>query len=63
VWSSSTAPYAEAVVSAAFPEDCRPLFVWGRNRCVRRFDPELQEQYFLKDLNKVKRRGFNLDRI
>ncbi|HMP52090.1 MAG TPA: NIF family HAD-type phosphatase, partial [Candidatus Melainabacteria bacterium] len=38
-------------------------FVFGRNRCTRRFDPERKDHFFLKDLKKVKERGFDLDRV
>lgn len=39
------------------------LFVWDRSRCTRRTDFTLQEEYFLKDLHKVKKKGFDLDRV
>jgi TFIIF-interacting CTD phosphatase-like protein len=32
-------------------------------KCVRRFNSEDYSYYFVKDLNKVKRRGFSLERI
>lgn len=63
VWSSSGGDYAEAVVRAIFPADAQPLFVWSRERCVQRFDAERHETYFVKDLKKLKCRGFDLDRL
>jgi RNA polymerase II subunit A small phosphatase-like protein len=38
-------------------------FIWSSSRCVHRYDPELQTQYSVKDLRKVTRRGYALDRI
>jgi len=63
VWSSSGANYVSAVTGAVFPPDIALDFVWSRTRCVSRFDPERQETYYEKDLKKVKRLGFDLDRI
>lgn len=63
VWSSATSGYVEEIVRAlpAGPLDLR--FVWSRDRCTRRFDPTLHDEYFLKDLKKVKRLGFDLARV
>lgn len=63
VWSSSGANYLAAVVEAICPAEISPAFVWGRERCVQRYDPEFLETYFAKDLKKVKRLGFSLDRV
>lgn len=63
VWSSSGTNYLEAVTEAIFPAEISPVFIWGRERCVQRYDPELLETYFAKDLKKVKRLGFSLDRV
>jgi RNA polymerase II subunit A small phosphatase-like protein len=63
VWSSSTGDYAEAVVQATFPTGIEPTFLWHRTHCVQRFDFERHETCFVKDLKKLKRQGFNLDRV
>ncbi|MEM8667212.1 MAG: HAD family hydrolase [Planctomycetota bacterium] len=63
VWSSSTADYLHAVLDQAVLPSAEFVFVWSRERCVRRFDPEWQEHYFVKDLRKVKRLGFDLARV
>ena len=55
VWSSSTPDYLHAVLAQTVPPEVRLVFVWSRDRCVRRYDPEWQEHYFVKDLRKVKR--------
>jgi TFIIF-interacting CTD phosphatase-like protein len=63
VWSSSGANYLAAVVETIFPAEISPAFIWGRERCVQPYDPERLEAYFAKELKKVKRLGFCLDRV
>ena len=62
-WSSAGDAYVAAVVRGILPAGIDPAFIWGRSRCVRHFDPETWEYYFVKDLRKVKRRGFDLSRV
>lgn len=63
IWSSASDAYVAAIVPEIFPAGIQPVFVWGRSRCVRRFDPETRDDYFVKDLRKIQRNGFSLDRI
>lgn len=63
VWSSSGSDYLSNVVEAIFPKEPSLAFVWDRTRCVQRYDPERLETYYVKDLKKVKRLGFDLRRI
>lgn len=63
VWSSSSAEYLHFVLRRILPPEAELVFVWSRERCVRRFDPEWQETYFVKDLRKVERIGFDLARV
>jgi RNA polymerase II subunit A small phosphatase-like protein len=63
LWTSASAAYLEAVVEAAWPSELSTTFAWSRNRCVQRFDPERFDFYFVKDLKKVKRKGFDLRRV
>jgi len=62
VWTSATGDYAEGIVAEIFADV--PLeFMWARERCTRRFDFETQEPYWVKNLKKVKRAGFDLERV
>ena len=62
VWTSSTSDYAECIADRLFGDV--PLeFLWSRERCTRRFDHENQEPYWVKDLKKVRRLGFELGRV
>lgn len=62
-WSSSTSDYLGGILRRILPDGLQPVFVWGRERCVRRYDPELQEECFVKDLQKVRRLGYELARV
>lgn len=62
VWSSSASDYADAIVRRIFND--RPLeFVWTRERCTLRVDPDLVTRYWVKDLKKVRRRGYSIEDI
>jgi RNA polymerase II subunit A small phosphatase-like protein len=63
VWTSSGSLYAGEVVDLIFPSRDVLDFFWTAERCAVRFDPEYQEQYKLKQLKKVRRRGYNLERV
>lgn len=63
VWTSSTRLYAEGVVPMIFPADIPLRFVWSRERCTRRFDSETHDFEWAKNLDKVERRGFPLERV
>jgi len=63
VWSSSSPDYAAAIASVVLPAGLDLKFVWGRDRCVQRFDGEQQAVYYVKDLRKVERQGYDLNQI
>lgn len=62
-WSSSSRHYLENILQAAIPDEIEPAFIWSRERCVTRYDSEQLENYFVKDLRKVERKGFDLKKI
>jgi RNA polymerase II subunit A small phosphatase-like protein len=63
VWTVATVSYAAPIVTRIFPATRPPAFLWCRDRCTRRQDPETREEYWLKNLRKVKRLGYDLDRV
>ena len=63
VWPSASDDHVREVVGRIIPPGVDLAFAWGRSRCVRRYDPELFEEHPFKDLKKVKRLGYPLDRI
>lgn len=71
VWSSASDLYVRAVVQAIFPDPSKLHFVWGRSRASLRtvmpddsafFDP-WDHRHYVKPLTKVRRVGWNLDRV
>ena len=63
LWSSSGANYLAEVLRRILPAEASPDVVWDRERCVRAFDPEQQETCFVKDFKKIKRLGYDLNRV
>lgn len=62
-WSAAGGIYVKALLHE-FRKSLltEPLFVWSSEHCTRRFDPETQEEHFIKDFKKLHRRGFDLRR-
>ncbi len=64
VWTSSSADYAETMVGEITARSgTRMTFVWARERCTRQLHPETREDYWLKDLRKIRRAGYDLRRV
>ena len=63
VWTSSTRAYAEMIVDNIFPQSYPLTFLWARDRCTRRLDVDYHKYYNLKNLKKVKKKGYSLNEI
>jgi RNA polymerase II subunit A small phosphatase-like protein len=63
IWSSASSGYVAAIAEQLAAHVPKWEFVWSRQHCVERLDPELRDACFLKDLKKVKRLGYPLDRV
>ncbi len=72
VWSSASKDYVEEVARQIVPSDIQLEFVWSRNRCTPRLDiapdayyngPYWDHMHWVKNLKKVKKQGYNLERI
>ncbi len=61
VWTSASPSYAAEIVEALFPYP--PSFVWASDRCTQAYDPERGEHFSVKNLRKVKPRGYRLEQI
>ena len=64
VWTSSTLEYAAPIVDAISSRAGVSFkFLWARERCTQRYDPERQAPYWIKDLKKIRRAGYDLRRV
>jgi RNA polymerase II subunit A small phosphatase-like protein len=63
IWSSGTSDYVGEIAREICPHGLAWRFVWARDRCIQRLDPETMAINYLKDLKKVVRLGYALERI
>ncbi len=63
VWTSSSADYASDVVDQIWPAGLDRSFLWSRDRCTYREDLETRRPHWIKNLKKVKRLGYDLERV
>ncbi len=63
VWSSASDSYVAEIVQQIVPSEVSLRCVWARSRCTRRRDMDQFEEYWVKDLKKVKNLGYSLERI
>jgi len=63
VWTSASADYAAEVVHNIIPTGKTLRFLWSNERCTRKQNLETWETYWVKDLKKVKKLGYSLDRV
>jgi carboxy-terminal domain RNA polymerase II polypeptide A small phosphatase len=63
VWTSSTPLLAKAVVPLLFSEEIKLSFVWARDRCTYRYNPDKGIHYWAKNLDKLKKRGYKLEEV
>ena len=74
IWSSASDDYVKSIVKKIIPQDIKLEFVWARSRCTYRrniqidnygyYNNDYQNHYhYIKPLKKLKRKGFQLERI
>ena len=63
VWTSGSADYARGLVEALFGPGYPLAFVFSRERCSLRRQAESGELSWIKDLKKIKRKGYDLNRV
>ena len=63
VWTSATKSYAQAIVAQLFSDNHPLKFVWSRDKCIQRYNPQQHKNDYIKDLRKVKKQGFQLEHI
>ncbi|MEO5930128.1 MAG: HAD family hydrolase [Candidatus Kapaibacterium sp.] len=63
IWTQSHEKYSAPAVTGIFPEPERLAFVWTYNRCTFCANPAMRQYYWVKDLRKVRRRGYRLENV
>ena len=63
VWSTAGDEYVTEIVRYIKRETIDLAFCWGRSKCSTRRDRELDTYFFEKRLDKLKKQGFQLDKI
>ncbi|MBB6095638.1 RNA polymerase II subunit A small phosphatase-like protein [Povalibacter uvarum] len=63
VWTSSSLDYASHVCNLIFPDPTTLEFIWARDKCTRRWEPESQTEVHAKRLAKLTRFGYDLRRV
>ncbi len=53
--------FAKVVVKEVFSSDYPLEFFWSQEKCTRVYDVDKLEHYFVKDLGKLKRKGYRLE--
>lgn len=62
VWTAGTLDYAHPVLDGLLDRS-RLAFVWGRERCTYHVDQETRDPEWLKDVKKLRRRGYDRRKI
>jgi RNA polymerase II subunit A small phosphatase-like protein len=60
IWSSAGDEYVTEVVRQIKPDTVTFEFTWGHSRCTQKYDPDTSSYFNLKNLKKVKRKGYSL---
>lgn len=63
IWSSAGDAYVEFISETIKPEEVNFQFVWGKSRCTRRLNLDIDEYVNEKRLKKVKAKGYHLSRV
>jgi len=63
IWSSAGDEYVNEVVKSIQPHDVQFEMVWARSKCTQRRDFDLDCYYWEKRLDKLKKKGFPLEKI
>ena len=63
IWSSGTELYVNSVIDKITPDTIKFEFIWSRGKCTQRFDPDNNDYFYAKKLEKVEKLGFSKDRL
>jgi TFIIF-interacting CTD phosphatase-like protein len=63
IWSSASSDYVAGICRQILPAGLDWTFVWSRERCVATRNHDTFDIEYVKDLKKVKRAGYDLNRV
>ncbi len=63
IWSSATEDYIKDILNISMPREINLVFTWDRSHCTQRFDENYGSRIYIKNLRKVKSKGFPLERV
>ncbi|MDZ7721559.1 MAG: HAD family hydrolase [candidate division KSB1 bacterium] len=63
IWTTGGSDYARQVVEALFGGDYPLEFLWASERCTRKYDAERQQPYVIKNLHKLRKKGYRLEQV
>lgn len=63
VWTTAGRYFAQDVIKNIFLIAYPLEFVWSFQRCTRIYDSDLMQPYYIKNLKKLKRKGYCLEKI
>jgi len=63
VWTTGGEEFAAMVVEQLFPKENLLKFIWSSKRCTQIFNPDLYEMDAIKNLKKVKKKGYCLENV
>lgn len=63
IWTSASASYVTAVIKEVIPQQFELEFLWSSERYTRRKNLETWEEYWVKNLTKVKKKGYDLNSV
>lgn len=63
IWSSGNDEYVNQIVEKIKPENIEFKFIWGQSKCTYKRNLCLNQYEYEKRLEKVKRKGFKLEKI
>ena len=63
VWTASGCEYAAEIVRHVFPDPSKISFLFSSERCTNKYCPATGERIVIKDMKKVKRKGYDLKQV
>ena len=63
IWTTATKSYAEEILETILKDNQKLQFLWTRERCTLAYEEEERENYFVKRMYKIRRRGYKLESV